>query len=185
MVYIQSNFYRFFWKHLVIVQFSLFNFFLLFIGHRQSENLVWLQYPSWRLRNHTRFHWSPSIGKPLMTPVFSVKTMESYDVCRRIIWVTIWVVPLPERTETVGLITASDQTVRAVHSYNSWFTQNYNPKALFVDISTVVRQHRNKFRTRWLTVPISVHQYSMSPLTDCMTLLRCLLFCIFALKICT
>ena len=31
------------------------------------------------------FHWSPSIGKPRMTPGSSVKTTESYEVCRLII----------------------------------------------------------------------------------------------------
>ena len=36
-------------------------------------------------------------------------------------WVTILEVHLPERTETGGPNYASDQTVRAVHSCNSWF----------------------------------------------------------------
>ena len=30
----------------------------------------------------TRFHWSPSIGKSRKTPVTSVKTAESNEVCR-------------------------------------------------------------------------------------------------------
>ena len=31
-------------------------------------------------RFFSAFHWSPSIGKPRMTPVSFVKTMESYEV---------------------------------------------------------------------------------------------------------
>ena len=42
-----------------------------------------------------------------------VKTTESYEVCR-----LDWIVHLLKRTKT-DLITASDQTVRAVHSCNS------------------------------------------------------------------
>ena len=32
-------------------------------------------------RVFSAFHFSPSIGKPGMTPLFSVKTTESYKVC--------------------------------------------------------------------------------------------------------
>ena len=42
--------------------------------------------------------------------------------------VLIWVVYLPEWTDRAGLITASDQTVRALRSCNSWFRYvNMNP----------------------------------------------------------
>ena len=42
-----------------------------------------IRYPSSSLRNHTaRFHWSPSISKPHMTPVFFVKTTKLYEDCR-------------------------------------------------------------------------------------------------------
>ena len=87
-------------------------FFLLFIGHHQSANLVRLRYLLSRLRNH----WSPSIGKPRKTPVSIVKTTQSLVTINRqnpydsdilhqdfgIIWVTIWVIHLPERIETGG-----------------------------------------------------------------------------------
>ena len=53
-------------KPLVTGQFS---FALFFICHHQPANVVWLQYPSSRLRNHMTFHWSLSFGKPCMTPV--------------------------------------------------------------------------------------------------------------------
>ena len=36
-------------------------------------------------------HWSPSVGKPCMSPVSFVKTTESYKICQRVI-----------RTETGG-----------------------------------------------------------------------------------
>ena len=52
VLYNQSNFYRFFRKHLVI---GLLGFLC-------------------------DFYWSPSIGKPRMTPVFFVKTTQSYEV---------------------------------------------------------------------------------------------------------
>ena len=92
-------------------------------------------------RTHTRFHWSPLVGKPRMTSVSFVKTRNHASGLRNHTrftdLVTIRVVHLPERTET-GLIaaseraiymernetnlpTASDQTVQAVHSCNSWF----------------------------------------------------------------
>ena len=48
-----------------------------------------------------------------------VKTTESYEVCR-----LGWIVHLLERTKT-GLITASDQTVRAVQSFNSLFVVTF------------------------------------------------------------
>ena len=51
-----------------------------FIGRHQLANLVCLRYPSSRQRNHTMFHWSPSTGKPPMTPISFLKTMESFDV---------------------------------------------------------------------------------------------------------
>ena len=70
--------------HLVIDQFSLLSFSLHFIGHNQSADLVRLRYSS-SLRNHMRFHWSPSVGKLRSTPVSSVKTTELYEVCRWII----------------------------------------------------------------------------------------------------
>ena len=59
-----------------------------------------------------------------MTPVSLVKTTEShvkatesYEACR--LGHHIWVLYLPERAET-GIITASGQTVRAVHRCNRW-----------------------------------------------------------------
>ena len=93
-------------------------FFLLFIGHTQSAGLsfvkttesykvslvnikrqtsLWLRYSSSRLRNHMRF----------------------------VDWVTIWIIHILERTKT-GLIAASDQTVRAVHSCNSLFVATFH-----------------------------------------------------------
>ena len=83
--YIQSSFNRFeetssSWS----VQFK-FSFSLLFIGYHQLANFVWLQYPYSKLRNHTRFYWSPLIRKPHMTPISFVKTTESYEICRWII----------------------------------------------------------------------------------------------------
>ena len=51
-----------------------------FTGLHQLANLVWLRYPSSRQRNHTIFHWSPSTGKPRMTPISFLKTTKSYDV---------------------------------------------------------------------------------------------------------
>ena len=84
------------------------------------------------------FHWSPSIGKSRMTPVSFVKTTESndvsfvtirfvktaesYEVCRWLIrglpseYMSNIYRNVPKR---VGLITASVQTVRAVHNCNS------------------------------------------------------------------
>ena len=63
---IQSNFYRLGGNILLSVS-TIFFCFSLVIG----------------LRNHTKFHWSPWIGKPRMTPGSFVKTMESrYSGCR-------------------------------------------------------------------------------------------------------
>ena len=84
------------------------------------------------------------IGKPSITLLNFIMIAESYEINRqtsydsgilrpeyRIIqglpmnhtrfadWVTNWVVHLPERTETGGLITASEQTVKVVHSCSS------------------------------------------------------------------
>ena len=108
----------------------------------------------WSVHYFSDFHWSPSVGKPRMTPVYFVNITESYEVPLGTIsrqtsydsvifsqdfgdtskqwnhtkfadWVTIWLVHLPERTEA-SLITASDQnnrseqTVRGLHSCNSW-----------------------------------------------------------------
>ena len=61
-----------------------------FIGHHQSAKIERLRYPSSRLRNHT-------------------------SRLRNNTRFADWVVQRPERIET-GLITASGQTVRAVHS---------------------------------------------------------------------
>ena len=65
-----------------------------------------------------QFHWSLSIAKPRMTPVFFVNTTESYEISLvtfnrqssydigilrqndRIIRVTMWVVHLPERIDS-------------------------------------------------------------------------------------
>lgn len=69
-------------KHLVIVQFSLFSFFSALHWSSSMTSSVWLRHPLSRLRNHTRFHSSPSTIKPRMTPVFSVKATEPYDGCR-------------------------------------------------------------------------------------------------------
>ena len=94
------------------------------------------------------FHWSPSIGKPHMTPVFFVKTTnhtrfhwsvviinrktsyesgifrQDYGIIRGLPMnhtrLPIWVVQLPEWTKRAGLMTESDQAVRAVRSCNSW-----------------------------------------------------------------
>ena len=48
-----------------------------FIGFEQTPS---------RPRNHTRFHWSPPVGKPrispLSFPVAFVMSKESYEVCR-------------------------------------------------------------------------------------------------------
>ena len=67
-----------------------------YICHHQSVNLVLLQCPSSRLWNHTRLHLSPPVGKPRITPVSLVKTMESYKVYENHTsfadWVTIRVV---------------------------------------------------------------------------------------------
>ena len=56
----------------------------------------------------------PSISKPRMTLVSFVKTTESYEVC-----------PFgqlyPYGPKRAGPITASDQTMQAVHSCNSSF----------------------------------------------------------------
>ena len=75
-----------------------------------------------------------------MTPVSFVKTTESYvkttelyEVCR-----LGWIVHLLKRTKT-GLITASDQTVRAVHSCNS-----------FVDTFQTVRLQPGKIQTYFI-----------------------------------
>ena len=62
-----------------------------------------------------------------MTPVSFVKTTRLVD------WVTIWIVHLLERTKT-GLITAYDQTVRAVHSCNSLFVVTFQTVRLQSDI---------------------------------------------------
>ena len=87
------------------------------------------------------FNWSPLVGKPRMTSVSFVKTRNRASRLRNHTrftdFVTIRVVHLPERIETglitaseraiymerneTNLSTASDQTVRAVHSCSSWF----------------------------------------------------------------
>ena len=61
------------------------------------------------------FHLSPSIGKFCMTTISSVKTTESYVVCR----LGHLYRNGPRRA---GLTIASDKTVRAVHSCNSWLS---------------------------------------------------------------
>ena len=70
------------------IQFVQF-FSLFFIGHRRSANLVWFRCPSSRLQNNTRFHWPPSIGKPRIVRVSSVKTTrfadDLYGVCRVVV----------------------------------------------------------------------------------------------------
>ena len=78
--------------------------------------------------NYTRFHWSPSPGKPRMTPVSFVKSTESYEVCRGII--RSFLVGLPSgkniyrnRAKREGLITASDKTAMAVRSCSSWYSK--------------------------------------------------------------
>ena len=103
----------------------------------------------WSVQFFSVFRWLPSIGKLRMTPVSFSKTTESYKVSlvtfswqtsydsesvrqdyrmmrqddRLIQGLPIWVLHLPERTETglitaSGLINGSHQSVRAVHS---WF----------------------------------------------------------------
>ena len=80
------------------------------------------------------FHWSQSIGSTRMTPVSFVKTTETYVKTTESYEVCIWIVHLLKMTQT-GLITASDQTVRAVHSCN-----------LFVVIFQTVRLRPCKYK---------------------------------------
>ena len=72
-----------------------------FIGHNKSANFVWLRYPSSRRQNRKMF------------------ADESDEVCRLCYHLSSTL------TERVGRITASDQTVRAVHSCISWFCHIY------------------------------------------------------------
>ena len=102
---------------------SIFFFFFFFCDFEETSSFSSVQFflcfslviTNWQtsydsgllrqLGNHTRFPWSPSIGKPRTTPVLFVKTTESYEVCRRLIrglpiGSPVWVVHLTERTET-------------------------------------------------------------------------------------
>ena len=81
-----------------------------FIGFEEKSSY-------WSVHFFSAFLRSTSIGKPRMTPVSSVETMETYEVCRL---GHPKVVHLPERNEMGSLITALGQTLRAVHSSNNW-----------------------------------------------------------------
>ena len=46
-----------------------------------------LRGPASRLQIHMMFHWSPSVGKPHMTPVPFIKPTESFaDECYEVCW---------------------------------------------------------------------------------------------------
>ena len=58
-------------------------------------------------------------------------------------WYTIWVVHSQERMKWAGLITTPDQTVRAVHSCNSWFSIIFKR---FIHYFGVIRIVETNFR---------------------------------------
>ena len=112
-------------KHLDIGQFSLFSFNAFpwspSIGKPRMTPVSFV-----KTTESYVFRWSPSVGKPRMTPVSSVRTTESYKFCR---WI-IQGLPIRSRSEScinrnepkrVGLIISPDQTVHAVHSCKCWF----------------------------------------------------------------
>ena len=110
-------------KHLVIGQFKLsssFRSFSLGTINRQTP------YDSGNLRQDYGIirgfpictHYLDTIGKLRMTLVVTVKTTESYEVCR--FGHTIWLYIYWNGPKRGCLIVASDQTVRAVQSCNSW-----------------------------------------------------------------
>ena len=93
--------------------------------------LVWLWQPQSRPQNHTRYadesypsgHLVPKwrrinvVASTLIRRHFRTKCPLGTWFAHR---VTSWVVHLPYRLMWVGLITASDQILWAVHSCNSW-----------------------------------------------------------------
>ena len=95
-------------------------FFQLFIGHHLSANFCLTPVSFVKTTESYGFHLSSSVGKPRMTPVTSIKTTEAYAVCQQIIR-DLYLLGhhLGSTFKQAGLITASDQTVRAVHSINS------------------------------------------------------------------
>ena len=129
-------------KH-YIGQYSLFIFFFAFhwsqcIGKprmtpvsfvkttRQRQRHIFSQYSrppahytkhfiNCHIRNHTRFHWSPSVPSGLRNHTRFADG--SYEVCR--LGHHLGVVHLPEWTETGCPIIASGQTLRAMHSVNN------------------------------------------------------------------
>ena len=72
-------------KHLVIGQFNFSSIFSVFHWLPSISKLRITQVSLSRPQTHMRFHWSHSIGKPCMTLISFVKTMESYEVSPRII----------------------------------------------------------------------------------------------------
>ena len=69
-----------------------------------------------------RFHGSPSIGKPRMTPVSFVKTTESFEFCR----LGHYLGSTFAGTDQNGPNYDIEQTVRAMHSCNSWLESAFN-----------------------------------------------------------
>ena len=87
MIYNQSNFYPF--KEIIeIGQFSVSQILLVTINRLTSDDSSFLR----RIRRGFIGHYQ---FKPRMTPVSFVKNHTRFAD-----WVTIWVVHLPERTET-------------------------------------------------------------------------------------
>ena len=73
------------------------------------------------------FQWSPSTGKPHMTPVFSGKTTESYGFAD---WVTIWAVYLPKRIETGGPHYRIGTDCAAIAGFLYFFLSSYSTEQL-------------------------------------------------------
>ena len=76
-------------------------------------------YPSSRLWNHMKFLWPPSASKPwydsgILHQAYGIIRRLPMNLTRFADLVIIWVVHFLER---MGLIIASDQTMRAVHIY--------------------------------------------------------------------